>query len=197
MHVNRKEENSARTRAALEKAARELFEARGFAAVSAEELVARAGVTRGALYHHYDGKEGLFEAIVAGAMKRLNAGVQEAAAKAKDPLSALRLGIERFLELAAAPRVQRVLFVDAPAVMGWTRWREMDERHGLGLLKQGIAAAIQHKQLREQDPSLAAHVLLSALIESAMLIARSTDKARLRAEAQEMLFRLLEGLGRG
>jgi AcrR family transcriptional regulator len=196
MHVNKQDERSARTRQALEKAARELFETRGFDAVSAEELVAAAGVTRGALYHHYDGKQGLFGAVAEAAMVRLKGNIAESAANAKDPLSALQLGIARFLELATAPRLQRVLFIDAPAVLGWAGWREMDRRHGLGLLKQAIAGAIEHKQMREQDATLAAQVLLSALIEAAMVVARSNDTAKARKEAQELLLRVLAGLAR-
>lgn len=192
--ANRKQQAAARTRTLLERAARGLFEARGYAAVSAEQIVAAAGVTRGALYHHYDGKMGLFEAVAEAAMRRLHANVAAHAGAARDPLAALRLGMHRFLELATAPRLQRVLFIDAPSVLGWQRWRALDERYGLGLLKQGIALAIKSGQLREQSIDLAAHILLSALIESAMVIARSDNKARMRNGSERLLLRLLDGL---
>ena len=194
MYVNKKAQQAEQTRALLERTARELFEARGYASVSAEELVTAAGVTRGALYHHYDGKQGLFEAVVVAAMRRLHDHVGQAAADAPDAFAGLRTGIHRFLELSSAPRVQRVLFVDAPAVMGWQRWRELDSRYGLGLLKQGIGIAIASGQMRRQPVDLAAHVLLSAMIEVAMLIAAADHKAQAREEAEAILLRLLTSL---
>lgn len=193
--MSTKAENAARTCQALERVARALFEQRGFADVSAEEIVAAAGVTRGALYHHYSGKEGLFEVVAEAAMQRLHENVAQAASTAPgDPMAALKLGITRFLELATAPQVQRVLFVDAPTVLGWQRWREMDARYGLGMLRMGIEQAQRSGQMRKQDTRLMAHLLLSALIEAAMLVAQAPTKATARAQAKEMLLRLLAGL---
>ena len=193
--MNKKAENAAQTRHALERAARELFEQRGFPEVSAEAIVAAAGVTRGALYHHYGGKEGLFEAVAEAAMQRLHENVALAAAQARgDPLAALRLGISRFLELATAPRLQRVLFIDAPTVLGWRRWREMDARYGLGMLLAGLQQAHAKGQIRSQDTRLLAHIVLSALIEAAMMVAHAPVKTAARAEAEDMLLRLLAGL---
>src|SRR5262245_55981064 len=104
----KKADQAAQMRATLEAVARELFETRGFAAVSAEEIVATAGVTRGALYHHYGGKEGLFEAVAEAAMQRLHDNIARATTgAARDPIEALKLGVRRFLELSAAPRTQR------------------------------------------------------------------------------------------
>jgi len=194
MYANKKTEQAAAMREALEKVARELFETRGFAAVSAEELVAQAGVTRGALYHHYSGKEGLFEAVAEAAMARLHEHIARAAAAAPDGLAAIKLGMKRFLELGAAPRTQRVLFVDAPVVMGWQRWRQLDERYGLGLLIQAVELAMAQGKMRKQPPALVAHLLLSTMIEAAMLIANAERKAEVRADAERVLGQLLEGL---
>jgi len=193
--MNKKAESAARTCQALERAARELFEQRGFAQVSAEEIVAAAGVTRGALYHHYGGKERLFEAVVEAAMQRLHDNVAEAAGAAgHDLMAAIKLGIGRFLELATAPRLQRILFIDAPTVLGWQRWRELDARYGLGLLQSALQQAQDAGQVRKQDTRLLAQVLMSAMIEAAMLAAHAPVKATARAEAQDMLGRLLDGL---
>jgi len=193
--MNKKAENAARTCQALERAAREFFEQRGFAQVSAEEIVASADVTRGALYHHYGGKERLFEAVVEAAMRRLHENVAQAASQGgSDAMAAIRLGISRFLELATAPRVQRILFIDAPTVLGWQRWREMDARYGLGLLQSGLEHAQSSGQVRKQNTRLLAHVLMSAMIEAALLAAHAPVKAAARAEAEDMLLRLLDGL---
>src|SRR6266545_457274 len=87
-------ERTDRTRRALLDAARPLFEARGFQAVAAEELVAAAGVTRGALYHHFEGKEGLFEAVVDQVMGELHRRMAAAARDAPDPLAALKVAMD-------------------------------------------------------------------------------------------------------
>jgi len=185
-------EEAARTRSALEDAGRELFETTGFGAASAESIVAAAGLTRGALYHHYDGKEGLFEAVVEAAMKRLHDNIARAATGASGPVEALKLGVRRFLELSSAPRTQRLLFIDAPVVLGWQRWRELDARYGLGLMLRAIEAAVAQRRMRVASPEMLAHMLLSAMIEASMLIADSPRKSSARAEAEDLIERLIE-----
>jgi AcrR family transcriptional regulator len=194
MHVNKKDQSTARTRKALEKAAKRLFETRGFSAVSAEELVAAAGVTRGALYHHYQGKEGLFEAIVEDAMRQLRDQIGAVANKASDPLAALKLGAGAFLELGTSPRLQRVLFIDAPTVMGWQRWREMDEGYCLGLVTQVLGQAIEAGQIKGPSANTIAYILVGALIEAAMVITKSENADVTRKEVQGLLDQLIRGL---
>ena len=184
---------TAATRAKLEAIARELFAVRGFADVSAEELVAGAEVTRGALYHHYDGKEGLFEAVVEMTMRDLHARLAREAAGQGDPLKALTHGIGVFLKACAEPAVQQILLIDAPAVLGWERWRELDARYGLGLLKQALAAAAATGSVRPIDVDMSAHLLLGAMTEAALLIARSPNPARARKSAEQALAALIEG----
>jgi AcrR family transcriptional regulator len=189
---NTNTELAARTRHALEAAARKLFETRGFAGVSAEEIVAAAGVTRGALYHHYKGKEGLFEVVAEAAMKRLHEHITPAKGSATDAVDALKQGVRRFLELSSAPRVQRVLFIDAPLVMGWQRWRQMDARYGLGLLKRAVETGMAQGNLRHEPSDMLAHVLLSAMIETTMIIAASPHKANAREQAESVLDRIVD-----
>src|SRR5262245_8144729 len=195
--VSKKAERSASTRDALEDAARDLFEARGFANVSAEEIVAAAGVTRGALYHHYDGKEGLFEAVAEAAMKRLHDNIVRAAGDATDAIQGLKQGVRRFLELSSAPRTQRVLFIDAPVVMGWHRWRQLDTRYGLGMMLRAIDGAITQGRMRALSREMVAYVLLSAMIEASMLIANSPHKSSARSEAEAVIERLIDGFCAG
>jgi AcrR family transcriptional regulator len=181
------------TRERLEQVAAKLFAERGFSAVSAEELVAAANVTRGALYHHYDGKEGLFAAVLEGTMKTLHAALARQAAGARDPLQGLQRGIRAFLTLSTEPTTQRILLVDGPAVLGWQAWREMDARYGLGLLKQALAAAIEAGLLRDHDAGMLAHLLLGALTEAAMVIARSKEPARSRKAAERAIEAIIDG----
>ena len=188
---------TAATKGRLETVARELFGARGFEAVSAEELVAKADVTRGALYHHYDGKEGLFAALVETIMGELHAQLAREAAGQGDPLKALQLGVGVFLKACSEPSVQQILLVDAPAVLGWQRWRELDAKYGLGLLKQALAAAAAAGSLRGCDVDVTAHLLLGAITEAAMLIARAPNPARARMAAERALIAVIEGCRTG
>src|ERR1700722_13888680 len=94
---------------------------------------AKADVTRGALYHHYDGKEGVFEAVVDTVMQEVHAKLVTETAALSDPLQALERGIGVFLEVCSEPSVQRILLVDAPAVLGWTKWRGVGAGGGVGV----------------------------------------------------------------
>jgi AcrR family transcriptional regulator len=180
------------TKRKLEQVARELFAERGFARVSSEELVAKAHVTRGALYHHYDGKEGLFEAVVDTVMQEVHAKLAREAAALSDPLKALERGIGVFLKVCSEPSVQKILLIDAPAVLGWPKWREMDAKYGLGLLKQALSAAMKARLLRRQDIDVLAHLLLGALTEAAMVIARSHNPPKSQKAAERALAAMIK-----
>ena len=181
------------TRQKLERVARSAFAERGFADVSAEELAARADVTRGALYHHYGGKEGLFERVVEVMMQELHAALLEQAEESRDPLQAIELGLAVFLKTCTERGKQKILLIDAPAVLGWTKWREMDTQYGFGLIKRALAAAIKAGLLRRTDVNVLAHVLLGAVMEAAMVIARAPHSAKVRKDAQRALTSMLAG----
>ena len=183
---------TAATRGRLERVAHDLFAARGFEAVSAEELVAKADVTRGALYHHYDGKKGLFEAVVETVMRQLHAELVRETAGLADPLAALERGFGVFLKACSEPSVQRILLIDAPAVLGWQRWREMDAKYGLGLIRQALSAAVAMQLLARRDVDVLAHLLLGSLTEAAMVIARSPNPGKARKAAERALASVIE-----
>jgi len=144
MNVKRTQaERSEATRAALIDAARPLFAERGYAGVGAEEIVRAAGLTRGALYHHFGGKRDLFEAVYEGLEAELAQRIAEGAlgGGATDPLAAMRAGAEMFLQACTEPDVQRIVLLDGPSVLGWDRWREIAAEHGLGLIEATLQAA--------------------------------------------------------
>jgi AcrR family transcriptional regulator len=186
-------ERSANTRAALMAAARRLFTERGYDAVSAEEIVRAAGVTRGALYHHFGGKRDLLEAVY----ERLEAESTERVARIvlgselESPLEAMKAGVEAFLDECAEPELQRIALHDAPAVLGWDRWREIAAANGLGLIEASLTAAIEAGEIRPLPVKPMAHLLMGALDEAAMLVARSEDP-RSRGEVTAVLLALLE-----
>lgn len=183
------------TTAALIDAARELFAGRGYANVGTEEIVQSAGVTRGALYHHFRaGKEELFRAVVIQISAETAQRVRDAARSGDDPWNALVRGIDAFLDACALPEVQRILLVDGPAVLGWDVWRAIDADYGLGLLEGALQRAIDAGRLPPQPARPAAHVLLGALDEAAMVVARADDPQAARTEMGQTVHRLLEGL---
>jgi AcrR family transcriptional regulator len=186
-------ERSDATKAALMVAARRLFAERGYDGVGTEEIVRAAGVTRGALYHHFGGKAELLDAVY----ERLEAESTERVARVvlgselESPLEAMKAGIEAFLDECAEPELQRIGLHDAPAVLGWDRWREVAAANGLGLIEASLTAAIEAGEIRPLPVKPMAHLLLGALDEAAMLVARSDDPAS-RAEVTAVLLVLLE-----
>jgi len=192
-------ERTEATRNALIDAARPLFAAHGYAGVSAEEIVRAAGVTRGALYHHFNGKRELFaavyEQIEVELAERIAAGALRA--NASSPLEAMRAGTEMFLAASTEPEAQQIVLLDGPSVLGWDRWREIAAAHGLGLIEATLQAAIEAGAIERQPVRPLAHVLMGALDEAAMLVARAEDPEAMKAEVAATLGSLLDGLSRG
>jgi AcrR family transcriptional regulator len=179
------------TRAVLLTAGRELFAARGYAGVATEEIVERAGVTRGALYHHFRGKDDLFRAVHEQIEQDVTERVVASARRGGAPIDLLYTGAATFLDACLEPEVQQIALLDAPSVLGWETWRETSERYGLGLLHEALQNAIEAGAIPAQPVSSLAHALLGALHELALLIARADDVPTARREAGEALDRLL------
>jgi AcrR family transcriptional regulator len=192
--MSSRSEQSDRTRAKLVRAARRLFAKRGYSGVGTEEIVRAAGVTRGALYHHFGGKSELLAAVY----ERIEAESTERVARTvlgselHSPLAAMRAGIETFLDECARPEMRQIALHDAPAVLGWERWREIAEVNGLGLIEASLNAAIEAGEVRPLPVKPMAHLLLGALDEAAMLIARENEGVE-RAAVTATLVALLEG----
>jgi AcrR family transcriptional regulator len=181
MKVNtRQAQNSAGTRAALLRVARRLFAERGYAETGTEEIVRRARVTRGALYHHFRDKQDLFAAVLDEEQKKLAARTAEAAAAQPDPWGGIVAASNVFLDACLDQAVQRIVLIDAPAVLGLERWREADQGYYLAGLKALIRAAIDQRLIEDQPVEALAHIIFGALHEAAMLIARGNDKAAAR-----------------
>ena len=157
-------EQSGATRAALVAAARELFAERGYADVGTEEIVRRARVTRGALYHHFEDKKDLFRAVheeLEGELAQ-TIGAQLAAGDPTSALEPLRTGVRTFLDACTDRAVARIVLVDAPSVLGWREWREIDERHGLGLVIAGLEGAMETGEIARQPVRPLAHLMLGS-----------------------------------
>jgi AcrR family transcriptional regulator len=182
------------TRHELMRAARELFAERGYSGVGTEEIVARARVTRGALYHHFDDKRDLFRAVHEQIEAELVATIGERIAGIEDPWELLVTGVRAFLDACVDPAVRRISLLDAPGVLGWAQWREIDARHGLGLVSFGLANAMERGLFREREVRPLAHLMMGAMTEAALLVANAPDPSVARREVEPPLLALLEGL---
>jgi AcrR family transcriptional regulator len=187
-------ERSEATTGALVAAARRLFAERGYAAVGTEEIVREAGVTRGALYHHFAGKREVLAAVHEQIESELAQELAETLRPDAGPLETLQRGADAFLDRCLDREVQQVVLLDAPAVLGWERWREIGARYGLGLIEALLSAGMEQGEVRRQPVTPLAHALLGALDEVAMYVARAEDPRAARREVGETLAGLVRGL---
>jgi AcrR family transcriptional regulator len=183
------------TRDRIVATARRLFAASGYEGTSTETVLSESGVSRGALYHHFENKEALFAAVLEAVEAHVAKATARASANIDDPVEALRAGFDTFLDLACDPEVRQIVLIDAQSVVGWQKWREIDERHGFGRLKQGLKKVAASGRMREDMVDMYAHMLLATVIEVAFLIARAPDPAIAattgRSAINELLDRLL------
>jgi AcrR family transcriptional regulator len=194
--VDRRQDRGQATRDHLVGEATRLFAERGFDATSVEAVLDAAGVSRGSLYHHFKSKEALFEAVLDDAEVRIGEATLRAAADAgDDPVAVLRAGALEWIRLAGDPVVQRIVLIDAPAVLGWERWREIEEANALGNLRAALQAVVADGRLDRDLVDPFAHMLLASVNELALLVARAddTDAAQRSAEVavDALLTRLL------
>lgn len=198
MEVKRRtqQERTAETRARLVAAARPLFARSGYASASTPELAAAAGVTRGALYHQFEDKRGLFTAVVraveADVTQRIVA--QVARSGADGPAAALHAAADAWLAVCEDHEVRQVLLIDAPVVLGWEELRDIALEHGLGLTEWLLQQAVDGGLLAAQPLRPLAHVLIGALNEAALYVAHHEDPVTARVEAGGVLDRLLDGM---
>jgi len=171
-------ERSDATRAALIAAARELFAERGFHATPAEAVVARAGVTSGAMYHHFRDKRALFRAAIEAVERSLAERVAGAAAEGRDPWDRLERGVAEYLDACAEPEVRRIVLLDGPGVLGPVEWREIDAAHHLRPLAAALAASMRAGVMDRRPPEPLARVLLGALTEAGLALAADEEAAR-------------------
>lgn len=186
-------ERLAATRAALLKAARTIFAEQGYAAAATEEIVRRAKVTRGALYHHFEDKRALFDAVASDVAREI-AGRIDAATPMDDPLKALIVGTSAFLDACLDPAVRRIYLVDAPAVLGWHRWREIDAPHGVRSLREGVTAMLSAHPVDGLAIEPTTFLLAGAFNEAALWVAEARDERMARREMDRSLALLIERL---
>lgn len=189
-------ERAAVTRTALIDAARPLFANHGFSDVALESIVRAAGVTRGALYHHFADKTELFAAVFEQVEQEVASRMGEAiaASQASDPVEIMLLGANFWLDACADPEIQRIVLVDAPAVLGWTRWTEIGNRYNIGLVRALLTNAIDTGRIPPQPVEATALTMLGAMREATIFVSKAQDHDRARQEAGRVINRLIRAL---
>ena len=186
-------ERTEATTGALVDAARELFSRDGYAATSLAAVAARANVTKGAVYHHFDGKQQLFEAVFTREVERIATPLVAAYARKKDPWEAFKAGCRAFLDECLDPDVQRIVLLDALSAIGWEQVRQL-ETPLLEMIELGISRAAGAGRIARRPPAPLANFLYGALCETAMIVARADDQKVAHRQAITEIGRILDGL---
>jgi AcrR family transcriptional regulator len=182
---SRKEQNFEETRAALMAVARKHFARTGYSDAEIAEIAAEARVTTGAVYHHFASKKGLFTAVaedLEGEIARTAASVTD-----EDPWQRLRLGFEKLIDLCASPAVQRIIFVEAPQVIGPEAWRKIELQYAFGALRKVLTSLRDAGTIKPYPIDLIARTLLALLHETAAEVARSKHDPAVRAQVSELV----------
>jgi len=182
------------TRGQLIEVATRLFAEHGYEGTSIEAVLSAAGVSRGALYHHFAGKEALFEAVVSAVSEQVTVKLTETVQGCADPLDAMRTAALAWIDLAADPVIQRVVLVDAPSVLGWDRWRAMDDGRTLGAMRVMLQAISDSGRLPAELVAPFSHMILAALDEIVLVIARAPDSKAAVGEGRMAVQALLDRL---
>ena len=194
-HRRSRGEMIAATTAKLVAAARAAFRSDGYAAASMDAICAEAGVTRGALYHHFGGKEGLLEAVARQIDAEIGARLDAEEARHDDPWEAFRACCHLWLEQALDPEIQRIFLRDAPSVIG-PRLREIDETSSVAPIRDALAELMAAGRVVHTDPEALARLVNGALIDAAMWVAASPRPDAALARAHEATEALLTGLAK-
>jgi AcrR family transcriptional regulator len=189
-----KARQSEATVARLIQVACEIFTRDGYAGAATEEIVQLASVTRGALYHHFGSKEGLFKAVLDYVQQQVALQIEAKIAGHQDVWEQLIVGSVAFLEASLNPQVQRIMLLDAPAVLGWSVWRELDAQHSMKSLSEALSELLDLGQLPPLPLDALTHLLSGAMNEAALWIAQSEDPKSALAEATQALKYLLASL---
>lgn len=192
-----KAEQRAQTTRKLITVARAQFTAHGYAQASTEEIVELADMTRGALYHHFGNKQGLFKAVLAEVQRDVAERVRAASGASDDPWEQLIVGCHAFVRASLEPAVQRIMLIDGPAVIGWDVWREMDAENAMRLLEAGIRELADAHIINVASVTATTHLLSGAMNEAVLWIARSDQPTQALDETIAAIEQLLAGLRAG
>lgn len=191
MTPSRRDSHSEATRRALLKAARQAFTARGYQNASLDAVAQKARVTKGALYHHFADKRALFDAVVEGLQQEMTRAVDAEVAGERDRWARLKRGIAAFLDACGEPAYRRLVIHEAPAALGMTRFREIDDA-ALSSFHRAIAALRDRGEIHFANAALLTRLLAALVWEAAMLLAETKEPQRLREQALAAIYRVVD-----
>lgn len=189
-----KAEQSADTRSLFMQVARQLFAQQSYANTSTEQILAQTSLTRGALYHQFKDKADLLRAVCVQIQQEVLQAISSDSGEADDPYQALLLGCDAFLAEMAKPDVQQILLIDAPSVLGWEEWNQLDRENGFGLLLEGVRAAVATQHLRVSSTEALAIMINGAINEGVSWAVQSEQPTEQLSQVRSTLHQILEGL---
>lgn len=192
---SRRQQYSASTKRALVDVAEDLFTEHGYAATSLDQVVAGARVTKGALYHHFSGKQALFDAVFERVEATAGAAILAALAREDDPWDKANAGLRAFLEVVQRPDYRRVVVQDGPSVLGHERFREQEERSTFATVVEIVRAVLPGEWALDEDMLLTfTRIFFGALSSAGASVATSDDPATAAARVETAIAYILAGL---
>jgi AcrR family transcriptional regulator len=194
---SRREQYSELTKAALIDAATRRFAEHGYAATALDDVAADIQATRGAVYHHFASKAALFQAVFEELETGMIRRAVAAGAGESDPKAAAQAALGAFLDCCCEPAYGRVVWQEAPIALGWRRWKESEEQYAYGLIEQTVRGLMASGDLPDLPPEPVARVIFHLFGAAGMAIADAAvpDKARVRAEYEDVINRMIGGMG--
>jgi len=192
--TSRRQEYSASTRRALVEVAAQLFTEQGYAGTSLDEIVAGARVTKGALYHHFSGKQALFESVFDGIEERAAREIHKAVRGNRDPWDKALGGLRAFLAILQEPAYRQVVIADGPAVLGYERYREQEERTTFGIMQEIVSSVLSGYDLEPSMVETFSRVFFGAMSASGAAVSTAEDPRRASREVEAAIGYILAGL---
>ncbi|PRX48485.1 TetR family transcriptional regulator [Prauserella shujinwangii] len=188
---SRREDYSESTRSALVDSAVKLFTKRGYTGTSLDEIARRARVTKGALYHHFSGKQALFEAAFDAVESQVHGKLDKILRGDEPPWERALRGLREFIASCLDPAYQRIAIHEAPVVMGWQRWREAEDRYSFGLIRSSLEDLIAAGEIDHVNVEITARLLFGALLSAATEIANSAEPEKVGSQIEDGIVHLL------
>jgi AcrR family transcriptional regulator len=196
MMRSRRTDYSESTKQALVDSATDLFTKNGYAGTSLDAIVKRARVTKGALYHHFSGKQALFEAAFNQVETKAMTQLSKAIDGEGSPWERALEGVQEYIKVCLDPTYQRLVIREAPVVMGIERWREAEERFSYGIVRDVLEQLIEAGELGDIPVEVTARMMFASLSAGANIIAEASDPKKASAEVFTALIHMIEGIRR-